>query len=78
MSVSLGLSDDEHTLPGALAADKVYSFDDFAKLAGISTHTLRRMIRTGTGPRVTWMSARRGGIRGRHGLEWLDRRAQPA
>jgi hypothetical protein len=76
---STGLSDHETALPGALAADQVYSFDEFAKLAGISTQTLRRMIQSGTGPVVTWMSARRGGVRGRHGTAWLDSRAvQPA
>jgi len=79
MSISsTGLSDHETALPGALAADRVYTFDDFAKIAGISTITLRRLIRAGKGPIVTWLSERRGGIRGRHGAAWLDSRATSA
>jgi len=65
----------EVALLGALAADQIYSFDEFSKMAGISTMTLRRLIRAGEGPIVTKLSARRGGIRGRHGSAWLDSRA---
>jgi hypothetical protein len=65
-------------LVGALDADRIYGFDEFAELIGISVATLRRLIRSGCGPRVTWMSARRGGIRGRHASEWLDSRASAA
>jgi hypothetical protein len=59
-------------LADSLQADRVYPFAEFADLAGISIETLRRLIRTGKGPTVTWMSARRGGIRGRHAAAWLD------
>jgi hypothetical protein len=62
-------------LSGALDADRVYPFETFADIANISIVTLRRLIKAGRGPAVTWMSARRGGIRGRHGLAWLDSRA---
>jgi hypothetical protein len=76
---STGLSDYERdrppALPGALDADRIYSFDEFARILGISAHTLRRLIHSGAGPTVTWMSPRRGGIRGRHGVAWLDSRS---
>jgi hypothetical protein len=62
--------------PGTLAPDRVYSFREFATLANISIETLRRLIRTGNGPTVTWMSKRRGGIRGRHASTWLDSKAK--
>src|SRR5262245_25513 len=44
---STGLSDHEIALPGALAADRVYSLSDFAVFAGISLATLRRLIKSG-------------------------------
>jgi hypothetical protein len=34
--------------------------------------TLRRRIADGTGPKITKISARRIGVRGRHYREWLD------
>jgi hypothetical protein len=75
--MSICPSDHESPRHGALLADKIYSFDEFANLAGVSTQTLRRLIQAGAGPVVTWMSARRGGVRGRHGAAWLDSRARP-
>ena len=75
MSIQMtGLSDHEK---GALLADRVYSLSDFADFAGVSLATLRRLIQTGEGPTITTLSARRVGVRGRHGSAWLDSRATP-
>jgi hypothetical protein len=72
---STGLSDHEVALPGALAADRVYNLSEFATIAGLSLATLRRLIKSGDGPAITHLSERRCGIRGRHGVAWLDSRA---
>ena len=61
-----------------LADDRVLALAAFCEVAGISIATLRRLIKTGDGPRVTWLSARRCGVRVRHGREWLDGRATGA
>jgi hypothetical protein len=45
---------------------------EFSEVAGVSVATLRRLIKAGGGPPVTWVSSRRCGIRVRHGREWLD------
>jgi len=58
-----------------IADDQVLTLSQFAKLAGISSVTLRRRITAGDGPIVTRLSQRRIGIRLRHGRAWLDGRA---
>jgi hypothetical protein len=77
MSTSSTFPDYETALPGALAADRVYSLSDFATVAGLSLATLRRLIKSGDGPPITHLSERRCGVRGRHGSAWLDSRATP-
>jgi predicted DNA-binding transcriptional regulator AlpA len=59
------------------SADQVLNLHQFAALAGISIATLRRLIKAGKGPTVTWLSARRCGVRLKHGRAWLDARAVP-
>jgi hypothetical protein len=61
--------------PFGLADDQVLTLSEFAKIAGISLVTLRRMIAAHSGPIVTKLSERRLGIRVRHAREWLDARA---
>jgi predicted DNA-binding transcriptional regulator AlpA len=56
--------------------DRVNSFEEFCSRAGISPATGRRLLDAGEGPTVTWLSARRMGIRERHYREWLDRRTK--
>jgi hypothetical protein len=56
----------------ALVDDRVMSLLEFSEVAGVSIATLRRLIKAGGGPPVTWVSSRRCGIRVRHGREWLD------
>ena len=56
----------------ALVDDRVMSLLEFSEVAGVSVATLRRLIKAGGGPPVTWVSSRRCGIRVRHGREWLD------
>ena len=56
----------------ALVDDRVMSLLEFSEVAGVSVATLRRLIKAGEGPPVTWVSSRRCGIRVRHGREWLD------
>lgn len=55
--------------------NSVRSLRDFAAMAGISIATLRRLIRSGDGPKITRLSTRRLGVQARHGQEWLDARA---
>lgn len=55
--------------------DRVLPLDQVAEGAGISTITLRRLVKDGRGPTVTWMSARRCGVRIKHLRQWLDGRA---
>src|SRR5262249_50720616 len=61
----------------ALVDDRVMSLLEFSEVAGVSIATLRRLIKAGGGPPVTWVSSRRCGIRVRHGREWLDALSSP-
>jgi predicted DNA-binding transcriptional regulator AlpA len=56
----------------SLTDDRIMSFDEFCKLAGISIATLRRLVKAPQGPSVTRMSLRRVGIRVRDAKRWLD------
>ena len=56
--------------------DRVNSFADWCQRCGFSEATGRRILASGDGPTVTWLSTRRMGIRERHHLEWLDARAE--
>jgi hypothetical protein len=60
------------TVPAGLEDDRVLPIPVAAVVSGTSTPTLRREIKAGRGPKVTWVSARRCGIRVRHLREWLD------
>jgi hypothetical protein len=64
----------DHKAFQALVDDRVMSLLEFSEVAGVSVATLRRLIKAGRGPPVTWMSSRRCGIRVHHGREWLDAR----
>jgi hypothetical protein len=55
--------------------DRVFTFAVFCRRVGISPATGRRLFASGRGPRVTWLSPRRMGIRERHFVEWLDANA---
>jgi hypothetical protein len=46
-----------------------------ARDLNISLATLRREIRAGRGPVLTWLSQRRCGVRRRHKRAWLDARS---
>jgi predicted DNA-binding transcriptional regulator AlpA len=61
-----------------MADDRVITLTDFCKVAGVSIATLRRLIKSGEAPPITWLSTRRCGIRVRHGREWLDARTTSA
>jgi predicted DNA-binding transcriptional regulator AlpA len=56
--------------------DRVISYPEAAKSAGISECTLRRRINAGTGPRTVRLSARRVGIRVRDFRTWLESNTQ--
>jgi hypothetical protein len=58
-----------------MADDRVLALADFCEIAGFSIATLRRLIKSGDGPTITWLSARRCGVRVRHGRAWLDARS---
>lgn len=65
-------------LPENPDLDRVTPFNEWCRRCGISEATGRRLIASGEGPIVTWLSARRMGIRERHYLEWLDKRTGQA
>jgi predicted DNA-binding transcriptional regulator AlpA len=64
------------SFPDSADLDRINSFNEWCTRAGISEATGRRIIASGEGPTVTWLSARRMGIRERHYLEWLDKRTE--
>jgi predicted DNA-binding transcriptional regulator AlpA len=66
------------SFPESADLDRINSFSEWCKRAGISEATGRRILAAGEGPTVTWLSARRMGIRERHYLEWLDKRTEKA
>jgi hypothetical protein len=51
---------------------------DVARDCQMSIATLRREIRAGRGPKLTWLSPRRNGVQRRHRREWLDARTETA
>ena len=56
--------------------DRVLSFPQWAKLAGLSERTGRDIIERGDGPRVVQLSANRIGIRVCDHREWLTARTR--
>jgi predicted DNA-binding transcriptional regulator AlpA len=60
------------TLPNIDLDDRVLPLREVADAADISVVTLRRRIADGSGPKLTRVSDRRVGVRGRHYREWLD------
>ena len=56
--------------------DRVLPLPAWCERNGLSEATGRRLIKSGQGPTVTWLSKRRMGIRERHNREWLDSRAR--
>lgn len=69
---------DNLQLPARIADDCVIDYVTAAKIAGISTATLRRLIQLGRGPRALHLSERRRGIRLRDLRHWLEERATGA
>ena len=63
--------------PRLLAADdeRILTIQEFCALASFSPATFRRLVARGEGPRVTRLSDRRRGIRGKHAKAWLDARS---
>jgi hypothetical protein len=58
--------------------DRVMSFAEWCKRSGFSLATGRRILAGPNSPVVTYLSARRIGIRNRHHVDWLDRCAKTA
>jgi predicted DNA-binding transcriptional regulator AlpA len=52
--------------------DRIIPLAEVADASDLSIATLRRRIADGTGPKITKISERRIGVRGRHFREWLD------
>jgi hypothetical protein len=65
-----------HGLSTGMDDDRVMPLSTWCERCGFSEATGRRLIKTGQGPTVTWLSERRMGIREKHHREWLDSRAQ--
>ena len=60
-----GMNDDFIVDPLPIVADE----------ANVSLATLRREIKAGRGPVLTWLSERRCGVQRRHRRAWLDSRS---
>jgi predicted DNA-binding transcriptional regulator AlpA len=56
----------------------VRSIKDAATILGVSYATLKRMLASGEGPKVTRLTQRRIGIQDRHIEEWMQARVTPA
>jgi predicted DNA-binding transcriptional regulator AlpA len=56
----------------------VRSIKDAATILGVSYATLKRMLSSGEGPRVTKLTTRRIGIQDRHIEEWMQKRVTAA
>ena len=65
---------DEPVAEELAGADRVLTFAEIAKAAGISLSTLRREIARDAGPDVVLLSPRRKGIRLSSYRRWLDQR----
>jgi hypothetical protein len=77
--MSTGLSRDERRAAAAASGGPiVYTYREFAALAGISERTLDRLFSTGLGPETVRLSARRKGVTGDAARTWLKQRACPA
>jgi predicted DNA-binding transcriptional regulator AlpA len=59
-------------VPGGV--DRVLSLPETAQLAGIGFSTLKYLIATNRGPRITRPSPGRVGCRVSHFIEWLNER----
>jgi predicted DNA-binding transcriptional regulator AlpA len=46
--------------------------EEFAAAIGYSTRTVERMIKNGTGPKITKIGPRKRRIMGKHYREWLE------
>lgn len=68
---------EDPSLAKLLADERVISLKDAARIAGLSTPTLRRAIKRGKGPRVVRPSPRRIGVRIGDLRAWLEARARP-
>jgi hypothetical protein len=52
--------------------DKVWTFPAWCVLNGISESTGRRILQSGNGPKVVWLSTRRMGIRESDNRAWQE------
>lgn len=56
----------------------VRSIKDAATILGVSYATLKRMLASGDGPKITRLTTRRIGIQDRHIEEWMQERVTAA
>jgi predicted DNA-binding transcriptional regulator AlpA len=55
---------------------RVFNFKEWCQLNGFSRNTGRRLLESGSGPKITQLSDRRIGIREDHNAEWQDARVR--
>jgi excisionase family DNA binding protein len=55
-----------------IADHETMSPEEFAVATGYSTRTVERMIKRGTGPKITRLGPRKRRITGKHYREWLE------
>jgi hypothetical protein len=70
------IDDDPRRVRGALDDNQVLTFREWCLLNSLSERNGRRILKTGTGPRVVQLSARRFGITVRANREWQASRAR--
>jgi predicted DNA-binding transcriptional regulator AlpA len=61
-----------------IATNHVRSIKDAATILGLSYATLKRMLASGEGPKITRLTQRRIGIQARHIEEWMQARVSAA
>jgi predicted DNA-binding transcriptional regulator AlpA len=61
-------------LPSFLDDERIIDLTTFSAMAGLSIATTRRLIKTGQGPRLVRLSARRVGVRIGDVRRWLEHR----
>ena len=70
------MANPKHSLQHSLDEDKVLTFAEWCELNRIGKRTGRRIIRSGNGPVVTQLSARRIGITVGNNRRWQEARAR--
>jgi predicted DNA-binding transcriptional regulator AlpA len=68
----------ETSISGNLDPYRVLPFREWIKLAGVSKSTGWKILHSGKGPKMMWVSERRVGVRVIDHIKWTERLARKA